>query len=234
MSTSACGTSAMAPSSASKRVDDEASVEGSQGRGSPPAKSRRRNSSGPIHSVARVECAFARQASSENATPQTGRTAARAPAPPWKAKRVTGGRPVSHSREGTAGTRRCGSSTIDSRSGRIVEDRRGHVPDQLHGRALARLGGNLRAFFEHDSGSAGPQSDELFAVRRFHGGALQRALADEIRLEFADGPREARIVGRHRAVRVLTHDDVTLLRAQHMHGLSAVFHHTVLLSGGVY
>src|ERR1700730_11072267 len=204
MSTSACGTSAIAASSASRRVDADA-----------PAKSRRRYSSGPIQSVARVECEFARQASSESAAPQTGWAAARAAAPPWNTNRVADGRLVSHSMEGTRGTRRCAWSTIDSRSGRIVEDRRGHfdlevtvghgdverlahacpapgdqgqrdrnpkhaagirgghVPDQLHGWALARLGGDLRAFFEHGSGIAGAQSDELFAVRRLHGGALQ-------------------------------------------------------------
>src|SRR5882672_9351625 len=204
MSTSACGTSAIAPSSASTR--DEAGA---------PAKFRRRYSSGPNQSVARGLLVFARQASSENATPQTGWTAARAAASPWKARRVAGGRPVSHSREGTVGTRRCAWSTIDSRSARIVEDRRGyfylevaaghgdverlahacaapgdqgqrdrisqhaagirggHVPDQLHGRALARLGGDLRAFFEHGPGIAGAQSDELLAVRGLHGGTLQ-------------------------------------------------------------
>src|ERR1700682_131459 len=115
MSTSACGTSAIAASSASRRVDADA-----------PAKSRRRYSSGPIQSVARVECACARQASSENATPQTGWAAARAAAPPWNTNRVAGGRLVTQSSEATGGTRRCAWSTIDSRSAWIVEDRRGH------------------------------------------------------------------------------------------------------------
>src|SRR6267154_1129483 len=32
----------------------------------------------------------------------------------------------------------------------------------------------------------------------------------------------------------MTHDDVTLLRAQHVHGLGAVFHHAMRLSGVVY
>src|ERR1700722_2111976 len=223
MSTKACGTPAIAPSSVSKRADADAAADGW-----PAVKSRSRYSSGPIQSVARVEWALARQASSENATPQTGWAAARASASPWNANRVAGGRPVSHSREGRRGTRRCACSTIDSRSGRIVENRRGHfdfevaaghgdverlahagaapgdqgqrdrisqhaagirgghVPDQFHGRALARFGGDLRAFFEHGSGVAGAQSDELFAVRRLHRGALQGALADEVCLVLAD------------------------------------------------
>src|SRR5882757_1156282 len=110
---------------------------------------------------------------------------------------------------------------------------RGHVADEFHRRPLTRLGGDLRTFFERDAGTTRAQSDQLFAVRGLHRLALQRALADEIRFGLADRPRETGIVRRHGAIGVLTHDDVTLLGTQYVHGLSAVLHHPMPLAGRV-
>ena len=81
---------------------------------------------------------------------------------------------------------------------------------------------DLRALLQHDLRVGGQQADELLAVWVLEVGAQQRALADEVGLGLADGPAEAGLVRRQRAVRVLADDDVALLRAQHVHGLGAV------------
>src|SRR3546814_2678555 len=60
-----------------------------------------------------------------------------------------------------------------------------------------------------------------------------RALADKIRLRLADRPGEAGIIRCDRPVRVLTDDDVALLRAEHMHGLGAVRRDAELAAGFV-
>src|SRR3546814_11798411 len=66
-----------------------------------------------------------------------------------------------------------------------------------------------------------------------HVGAHERALADKIRLRLADRPGEAGIIRCDRPVRVLTDDDVALLRAEHMHGLGAVRRDAELAAGFV-
>jgi hypothetical protein len=53
--------------------------------------------------------------------------------------------------------------------------------DELHRSLLPRRRDDLRALFEQRSVPR-QEADELLAIRRFHGRALERALADEIRL----------------------------------------------------
>ena len=120
------------------------------GSAAPSVQSSSRYSSGPIHRVARVALACARQGSSENSTPHAGRMAALASAPPCKEKRRACGSTASHSVFATVGARRAAgslpaSSTIDACSARVVENRRGDLDFKVaaghrHIQRLAQFG----------------------------------------------------------------------------------------------
>ncbi len=104
------------------------------------------------------------------------------------------------------------------------------MTDQFHGWLLARLCRHLRSFFEHGARVLGAQTHQLLSSGCLHGRPLQRPLADEIHFVLADGPSQPGVIGRHGAVGVLADDDVALLRAQHVHGLGAVFGDAVRLA----
>src|SRR3546814_1198416 len=92
---------------------------------------------------------------------------------------------------------------------------------------------DLRALLQHHFRVLRKKPDQLLAVGFQHVGAHERALADKIRLRLADRPGEAGIIRCDRPVRVLTDDDVALLRAEHMHGLGAVRRDAELAAGFV-
>jgi len=71
----------------------------------------------------------------------------------------------------------------------------------------------------------------LFAPKRTHGLALERALADEVTLGLHHNPAEVGIIRCHRAIGVLADDDVALFRAQHVHCLGAIRANAVVTAG---
>ena len=82
---------------------------------------------------------------------------------------------------------------------------------------------DLRAFGDDLRGFAGFKADELQPIRAAVVRERERAIADEAeRFVAPHRPAQAHVVWRHGAVRVLAHDDETLLGPQHMHGLGAV------------
>src|ERR1019366_2946877 len=115
MSTSACGASANARSSASSTPAEDAAG----------AESSSKYSSGPSQSVARVPFTIARHALSENPTPQWGTASARARASPCSTRRSAGGKALSQPVAGRTGARRIAVSAIDARSRGVVENGRG-------------------------------------------------------------------------------------------------------------
>ena len=103
------------------------------------------------------------------------------------------------------------------------------MPERGRADRRARAFRHLRALFERDRRIVGQKPDQLLAIVRQHIGARERPLADEILLRLSDHPVEAEVGERHRAVGLLTDDDIALLGPHHMHRLGAVSAAAVLL-----
>src|ERR1700722_9425062 len=88
---------------------------------------------------------------------------------------------------------------------------------------------HLRALPQRDRQMVRQKPDQLFATLHQHIGTRERSLADEILLRLSDRPIEAKVGERHRAVGLLTDDDIALLGPHHMHRLGAVSAASVLL-----
>ena len=89
----------------------------------------------------------------------------------------------------------------------------------------------MRALGQHGGRLVGEQADQLFAVRACGVAAGERAATQKV-LGGGDHAAHAQVVRRDRAIGVLAHDDVTLLGAQHVHGLGAVRRDVELRSSG--
>ena len=92
---------------------------------------------------------------------------------------------------------------------------------------------DLRSFLEHQLCVGGEEANQLPAIGCVERRSCQRAFADEVRLDLADGPTKADIVRSRGAVGFLADDDVAFLGSQNVHGFGAIGGNAVLVQANL-
>src|SRR5882762_1061536 len=91
------------------------------------------------------------------------------------------------------------------------------MPKHRHRLRLVRIGDDLGTLFENRVRILGDQPDELLSAFLDEVWTLHAANADKIRLLLRHRPGKSGVVGRNRAIGILSDDDVSLLGTQDMH-----------------